>query len=60
MNKKIKWIVLAILSFMIFAATMSYADDAAWSMIISLISFVLFMLSMQKFFLSFYSKSESN
>jgi len=60
MNKKIKLIVFAIFSFIIFAITMFYGEKSAWIMIISLISFVTFMLSVHHIFLNVKTKSDSN
>ena len=60
MYKNIKRIALAILSFILFAVTMFYAADAAWIMIISLISFLAFILSVQRIFMAIESKADSN
>ena len=58
MDKQIKLIILAIFTFIVFAITMFYANNAAWIMAISLISFVVFLISI--FVLTLNSKSKSN
>ena len=58
MDKKIKLIVFAIFSFIIFAITMFYGEKSAWIMIIFLISFVTFILSVHHIFLNI--KTNSN
>lgn len=60
MDKKNKLIILAIVSFFVFAMTMFYIDNAAWIMVISLISFVTFQISIYLIILNVKTKSDSN
>lgn len=48
------------LSFILSTVTMFYAADTAWIIVIYLVSFVAFILSVQRIFLSIEPKSDTN
>ncbi|PRY76189.1 hypothetical protein [Alkalibacterium olivapovliticus] len=60
MDKNIRLIILSVFSFSVFAVTMVYTDTVTWLMVLSLVSFVTYMISIYCIVLNVMSESDSN